>query len=721
MSGDGELTGVGADASAKRAAQEEADKAQAKVEARKKLLDKQEISDDYFASNNADGTESTNGHTVRLKHPRGNKESQPGYVSKKIVIENIKPGTPDEKWLVNGQSDLYNELVEKNVITFDEKTGEPKIDVFFEFGGEDEYKKFIQNQLEKNQSGDEGLFHYTPEGIVPKNGIDAETIALAHDVWLAEKKLTELTDKKQSAETENKLADDGNLLAGAEETVSTQQVADAQTKLVEAQTVFAKRVEEVREKQRKEDLKNKKITEIDARAMLMILKALQKREGELRKQITSAPEDQVQKLQEDLKKVVELKVTEMMRAIGYSEEDINVMRGGVDSNLPLVLQLARHTSNSKDLKSPEVRDLCNFVKLELISSVHELINKTEKDGEKSSWDTVRTMKWPAALRGAMTALGITGDAQGAKITELWRSTKDRGLQINPEGSLNEKTGENDEDTLTVLLEALVTGEPAPDVGRSVKGFIEDLKKEFDKTQQNADKFNAWLKEKLEALHPEIGEAAAAAVAGFINEHMDLGAFMDMLLLGDTYSSLARDLGYKSKEHLKAEGKNPVDADEVDSFIRKNGTQAENARRLLCAGIKDIVHEDVRRGYLNDSAKGVLLDKSFKSALDVAFSKDHHKLFSVQLLECMDEGDENTQEKNKTTLTHEAMVYIMSLPEMAEKLKWEDGGGGVEEKKEGDERKKERAVTSKTDQVPAQDAATKTAKPSTQAAEEKTTQ
>lgn len=676
MSGDG-LGEAGASAAAQDHAAREAEEAQAKVEARKKLLDKQEISDDYFAPNNADGTESANGHTVRLKHPRGNKEAQPGYVSKKINIEIKNPGTPEEKRLVNGQSDLYNELVEKNVITFDEKTEEPKIDVFFEFGGEDEYRRFTQENGE--------LFNATPKGIVPKNGIDAETIALAHDVWLAEKKLTELTDKKQSSETDDKLADDGNPLAGAEETVSTQQIADAQAKVTETQTVFAKRAEEVREKQRKEDLKNKKITEIDARAMLMILKALQKREGELRKQLTSATGDQVQKLQEELKEVVDLKITEMMRAIGYSEDDIQAMKGGSESDIPLILQLSKHTSNSKDLKSFEVRELCNFVKLELISSVHELINKTEKDGEKSSWNTVRTMKWPAALRGAMTAQGITGDAQGAKITELWRSTEDRGLLINPEGSVNDKTGENNEDTLTILLEALVTGEPAPDVGRSVKGFIEDLKKEFDKTQQSADKFNAWLKEKFEALHPEIGEAAAAAVTGFINEHMDIGAFMDMLLLGDTYSSLARDLGYKSKEHLKAEGKNPVDADEVDAFIHKNGTQAENARRLLCAGIKDIVHEDVRKGYLSGSAKGVLVDKSFKSALDVAFSKDHHKLFSVQLLECMDKGDEKTQETNKTALTHEAMVYIMSLPEMAEKLRWEDGGG--EEKNDGDGVKK----------------------------------
>ncbi len=678
---------VGGEAEATRAAEAEAHKAEAKVDARKKQLDAKQIPDDYFAAEDDKGNSS--GHVVLLKHPRGHNASQRGYVSKKIDIQKINTGTtenPEEKLVINGKSELYNELLEKGVIKIIKKDGVdvPTIDVYYEWGGEDEYRKFLQDQSTKNTTGNEGLYHLTPSGIIPKPGIDAETIALAHDVWLAEKNLQELTDKQHVAEVESQQADDGNPLAGAVEAVSAEDIAQAQAKVAESQTAYAKRVEEVREEQRREDLKSKKITAEDARAMLMVLKGLNQGEKEVLKQLNNLKEEDGQdahQLQEKLEKIRALKITEMMRAIGYSEDDIKAMRGGADSDLPLVLQLARHTSNSKDIKSQEVRDLCTFVKGELISSVQELVNRTEEEGKKSSWNTVRTMKWPQVLRKAMEAMGITGEAQDKKITELQQSTNERRLSIKSEGTKNEH-GENTEDTLTVLLEALVTGEPVPDVEKSFKTYFEELHKEFAKTGKKIEEFNNWATEKIKQLHPEVGEAAAIIVTNFLEKHLDMGAFMEMLLTGDSSLSLAHDLGYKSKEQLKAEGKEPVGVEEVDTYVRANGNHAENARKLLVFGLKDIIREENREALLHRPASEVLKDKTFRELLKNTVDKEHHKIFATNILEELKFGDEKTQELKEITLTDEAFSYIMSLPFLAEKLNWQDGGG-VEEKEEED--------------------------------------
>jgi len=694
---------VGMEAGEATAAASEAEKkakeAEAQVDAYKAQQDKRQLSDDLLTDGSLiDGGDSK--HLILFKKPRKGKTS--GYLNHSVFVN------------LTNNPQVKEELEKNGFISYkedDEEKKNPIFDAYGEYGGQKNYTEFLKDMNDVTNSDPTKLFTQdlkNNKGIVPKDGISQEQISLAFDVWEQKKKLKELQEQQQTQKTEAVMSDDGGVVPD-ESPQPISEIEAEKAKLQQAEEKLASQAKIDQEAQKKEELRGKKITAEDARAMLIVLKGLNQGKKEVIQQLSNLGEDDdPHQLQEKLDEIVDLQITEMMRAIGYSEDDIAEIKGGADSDLPLVLQLARHTSNSKDIQSPEVQELCVFVKQELISSVQEIINRGEEDGKKSTWNQVREMKGFAALRKVMGMLGIQGDAQNAKVGELWESVKQLG--IVQEGAKDEEGKEIEQDSLSTLLEVLVTGEPKPEVKKSFKTYFEELKKEFQKTGKDLKEFDKWVQEKVKALHPEVGAAAAQAVSAFLEEHLDLGRFMEMLLVGDYYTSLASDLGYKSKEQLLAEGKKPVGVEDVDWRIRKDGNRVTNSRNLLVAGLKDVIPEEQRMALLSKPAKDVLKDPAFKEMLKNTVDKDRHKLIVVNMLEFMDYGDEKTQEANKVELTNEAFSYIMSLPDLIDKLKWEDGEGYVVKKDEGnmgkmgvikpeDKKEEAKSVDSPTTEVP----------------------
>ena len=75
---------------------------------------------------------------------------------------------------------------------------------------------------------------------------------------------------------------------------------------------------------------------------------------------------------------------------------------------------------------------------------------------------------------------------------------------------------------------------------------------------------------------------------------------------------------------------------------------------------------------------LLQSEEFITAMQRAFSKDLHEEFAENLLKKMEYGDKDQQKREKIELTQDAIVYIMTLPELAKKGKL---NSGAEEKKD----------------------------------------
>lgn len=647
--------------------------------------------------NSKGGSPADTVHHVNLRHPHDGYSDNEGFV----------PATLNLKVLKETRPDLYKETVDHKLVSITEG-GVEYVDIRYEFGGEDEFGKFMAAEGEKT----DGVFQ-KPDinehaGYVRKENVTAEKIAQAYELWLAENvqktMQTKLDALKAAPLPEPQplpLPTDVSATAAGSEVVDPavqqaqqreqaeaerqQEIDKLQTQLEQAKKNADAARQKVEETKRKDNLKKKEntpITDEKARELIEAIETFKKQENAaLEKFKQATTNEEKQKAQEELSLIRRQKAEVMLTAIGYDAQEATIiLSGNADTNLALFLRLAKHTSLSKEQNSPNIAELNRVVKTELLQTIADLLNKDKPEREKQTFEQVRVMKAGEALRAAMKALGFDVETQNKKVKELFESANSSERKLNT----------SEDDPLHTMIEALVSGKPTAEMEKDAKSWFKKMEEEFRETGEKIEDFPKWLERKInEVFHgtynPEFAESIGLFFTMLLAEYLDVGAFMEMLLVGgDHFSSLAHDLGFKSKEQLLKEGKHPIDEHDIDSFIRKDNARATNARGLLCAGLEDIIPKDVIEQYLhNPSPSAVLKDEGFFKLLEKAFSKEYYKKFCQNLLKALG-YTEKAQESDHIELTNTAITFIMSLPELAKKGNWTDGGEiggekGAEEK------------------------------------------
>ncbi len=639
------------------------------------------------------GPDTDKKHGLRLKHARAEYSETNGVVNASLNLTELKK---------NSQS-LYNEVVAHGAVS--RKYGEDDIDVFFEFGGSDAYSKFAFNESEK--TGDKTLRRDRERGIIPEEHVTADMIADAHDLWLANQKLTQLLverdDPQGNRDALLKMGDEGPVADGGQQTEVIIEGQPAGQKKIEEAEKLAARIEEAEKivkmaqekvaKDKKELIdikqKNKVISDNDAAELLKTLAFFDAKIQTLKDSLNDAAPEKKDGIEDQLSEARKQKAEIMLTAIGYSVENAKIMlsrKNNLDTDLAVFLQLAKHTSLSKEQNSPNITELNRIVKMELLQSITDVLNKEKPEGEKQTWEQVRVMKAGEALRAAMKALGFDTTAQDKKVKELVESAN------NPERNLNI----SEEDPLHTMIESLVSGKPTADAEKDMEDWVKRQLKEFEEGGENEKTFDEWIKEKFkETFNSRTTDALALYISHITEEKLNFGSFMAMLLVGESYGSLAHDLGYKSKEELIKEGATPIDEEDIDRYIRSNDAMAQNARVLLCAGLKNIVRDDELRSYIErPSPTAVLSDENFQKKLTETFSKENHSVFVMQILEKLGYSEKD-QASKKIKLTDTAVTYILSLPKLSHTKGWTDSVGGGEKKDVNTQKNEPNSTKSKT--------------------------
>jgi len=622
-------------------------------------------------------------HSLKLRRPRAGYSDKDGFVSAALNLKRLRENKPS----------LYQEAVDHGLISI--KKGVEHVDIYEEFGGEDEYKKFVADEASKTDERtirhDQSREGHIGRGFVREEHVTAEMIAHAYESWKAQKKLQEIIQKRNAVpatEIASAASQQGATAADSQpvDQSANQQLAGAEgqrqiddelaaqfEEAKKAAEAAAKKVANDKEELKKIRQENKVISDEEAFHILKAIEIHSKTEEELREKLKTATAEEKVGLEKQLLKVRRQKAEVMLTAIGYDSQEASIiLSGNADTDLAVFLKLAKHTSLSKEQNSENITELNRVVKMELLQSIADLLNKNKLEGEKQTWEQVRVIKAGEELRAAMKALGFDVETQDRKVKELVESAN------SPERNLNV----SEEDSLHTMIESLVSGKPSAEMEKDAKSWFKKMEEEFREAGGKVEDFPKWLDKKIkETFHPDLAESIGLFFTMLLAEYLDVGAFMEMLLVGgDHFSSLAHDLGYKSKEQLLKEGKHPIDEHDVDAFIRKNDAKSANARELLCVGLEDIIPKEVVEEYFhNPSPSAVLKDESFSKILAKAFSKEYHEKFSVNLLKALG-YTEKAQENSSITLTNTAMTFIMSLPEVAKKGNWTDSGESGGEKK-----------------------------------------
>ena len=119
----------------------------------------------------------------------------------------------------------------------------------------------------------------------------------------------------------------------------------------------------------------------------------------------------------------------MLTAIGFDQTDIvGMLERSRDTNIPLLLQLIRKTSLSKEKgnaqETPNILKLNQLVKVELIQSVADAINSIFGENEKKKdGEQVRFMNAREALRGVISGIQMSNNR-----TYCWMSRASSDLK-----------------------------------------------------------------------------------------------------------------------------------------------------------------------------------------------------------------------------------------------------------------------------------------------------
>ncbi|HZZ98997.1 MAG TPA: hypothetical protein VFG51_03625 [Candidatus Saccharimonadia bacterium] len=521
-----------------------------------------------------------------------------------------------------------------------ERLGKNPLDLHAEFGGGDLYSNFAwwgASQAEPR------CFELTKKGLLPieDENINSRFTEFLQSNWGKRALALHELQEEEGAPAEGSTANSENPPSELEQDLTRENTAE----LEQAETV-------AREEQREQQT----ISEDEAQQLLGLFEVYAGRIEFLQTSLASEQDEQKKKdIQLELDATQLQKIEVMLTAIGYTATEIqNFMAGKTAKDLlemSFYLKIAHHTTLSKDNAGPFVTELNARISSEVIGQIVDTLHEGKDETQQRSREDIEQDSAVSVFREAMAARGYPQELQDALIQELFGNDAARALNLT------------EETTLRDAINALVSGEAIQAMQEETPAGGQTAERQ-PSTQEQLEQF-------LQKFRPDVSIAVGNAFAHYFEQYMDIGAFMNMLLVGEGYTAAARDLGYRTKEELEEAKVKPIGVAELEFYFGTSEDRQKRQRDALLAGFEYALNhnESVLTGdqintLRNMDPSKALVDDLMKKGLDLAFTPKYHRLMSLGMLIRMGE-DQQLSETSKIDFTQEAVSWIRLIPQMEE--------------------------------------------------------